>query len=204
MSPDESKQVLCQGMSDLGVVADASALLRYLALLHQWNQAYNLTAIRTPLDAVTKHVLDALAVIPFMTGHTILDVGSGAGCPGIPLSIALPDRSFVLLDSAGKKVRFLETVKRTLKLDNVEIIQARVEEYAVAQPFDLLISRAFGRLDQWIEWTAPLLAEKGTWMAMKGQVPSEELRRLTYPYCIHHYQIPGLQAARCVVCIKKA
>lgn len=194
---------LIEGLAALKIAKDPMPFLTYLALLSKWNRAYNLTAIRDPDERVTKHVLDALAVAPFIEGTRILDVGSGAGCPGIPLAICFPERAFVLLDSSGKKTRFIEAVKRELKLTNVEVVQARVEAYQVAEPFDLLISRAFSELQQWIRWTTHLLRVNGKWVAMKGKIPHDELVGLTYPYAVHSYEVPGLESERCVVCVEK-
>ncbi|MCX7115681.1 MAG: 16S rRNA (guanine(527)-N(7))-methyltransferase RsmG [Gammaproteobacteria bacterium] len=203
MQPQTVETTLIKGLDALDISTDPAPFLAYLALLSKWNQAYNLTAIRQAEERVTKHVIDALAVIPFIEGERILDVGSGAGCPGIPLAIYFPERSFVLLDSSGKKTRFLDAVKRELKLSNVEIVQARVEEYQVDVPFDVVISRAFSELQQMIRWTSQLLALTGQWVAMKGKIPHDELVGLRHPYTVHSYEVPGLDSERCVVCVSK-
>ena len=126
---DENTQILLEGMQQLKLDFPCEGLLNYLTLLHKWNQAYNLTAVRDMKAMVTRHLLDSLAILPWLHGTRILDVGTGAGLPGIPLAIARPDLHVVLLDSNGKKARFLQEAKRALALSNVDIVQTRVENY---------------------------------------------------------------------------
>lgn len=174
----------------------------YLDLLCRWNKAYNLTAIRAIEDMIPLHFLDSLSIIPCLKGKRILDVGTGAGFPGLPLAICLEDLEFNLLETNGKRVRFLETVVHELGLNNVKIIKARVEAYQDTQGFDTICSRAFSHLKTLIDLTHHLLAKDGLWTAMKGQVPHEELATLDYPYEIYSYAIPRQNVARCCVIIK--
>lgn len=177
-------------------------LLRYLQLLHKWNGAYNLTAIKDLPGMAIRHVLDSLAIAPWIRGNRILDVGSGAGLPGIPLAITHPQWQITLLDSNGKKTRFLEEVKRVLLLDNVTIVQSRAEDWKPSHSFDTITSRAFSSLHQMISWTNHLISDKGIWLAMKGRCLDTELTDLDRPYHVKHYTVPGLDAQRCVVMIE--
>ena len=176
-------------------------LLDYLKLLEKWNQAYNLTAIRDPWAMVPRHLLDSLAALPYVRGSRLLDVGSGAGMPGMVLAIAKPDLHCTLLDSNGKKTRFLTQAKIELKLSNVEVVQARAEDYQTAQPFDCIISRAVGALAELVAQTRHLLAPGGLWLAMKGRRPEAELAALPTDMraTVHRLQVPGLKAGRHLV-----
>lgn len=175
----------------------------YLNLLQKWNQAYNLTAIRDKEQMLSKHILDSLAILPWLNGENILDVGSGAGLPGIPLALARPNLQIYLLDSNGKKTRFLQEVKRVLQLENITIIQARVEEYLPNLKFDTIVSRAFTSLKNILDKTYPLLIDGGIWLTMKGLFPEQELLEIKRPYKIEQYQIAGSTANRCCIIIKK-
>lgn len=197
----EIKLLLEQGLKQFSLGALCDPLLSYLLLLNKWNAAYNLTAVRD-LDAmINKHILDSLAIIPWIRGNNILDVGTGAGLPGIPLAIANPDIQFVLLDSNGKKTRFLNEVKRQLDLKNLEIVQFRAENYHPTQGFDTVISRAFSNLEQMIHWTRHLIASNGMWLAMKGRYPDTELQMIQQPYRVEHYTVDGVEGERCCVLI---
>ncbi|KTD27922.1 16S rRNA (guanine(527)-N(7))-methyltransferase RsmG [Legionella israelensis] len=176
-------------------------LILYLYLLNKWNQAYNLTAVREIETMLDRHIMDSLAISPWLKGKRLIDVGTGAGLPGIPLAVTHPDRQFVLLDSNGKKIRFLQEVKRQLSLTNVQIEQNRAENYRPAQGFDTVISRAFSSLEQMIRWTRHLLAKQGIWLAMKGRYPENELRQLAYSYTVRCYTVEGIEAERCCVLI---
>lgn len=193
--------LLKQGLEQFNLSALSTPLFHYLSLLNKWNAAYNLTAIRDMESMVSKHLLDSLAVLPWLQGDYILDVGTGAGLPGIPLAIAQPQRRFVLLDSNGKKVRFLNEVKRQLALTNLEVVQFRVENYHPNQGFDTVTSRAFSSLEQMIFWTEHLIAEQGVWLAMKGRYPEEELSVLNRSYRVHEYAVEGVDGERCCVLI---
>lgn len=200
-----SKQtILSQELAHLQLDSIADPLLNYLHLLQKWNAAYNLTAIKDFDDMISKHALDSLAILPWLHGTRLLDVGTGAGLPGIPLAIAKPALHFTLLDSNGKKTRFLNEVKRQLDLKNVEIVQSRVENYHSKIKFDTIISRAFSNLDQMIHWTSHLQSHNGIWLAMKGQRPDHELSQLHYPFHVEEYTVAGLEGERCVVIINNS
>ena len=153
-------------------------LLRYLDLLVRWNSAYNLTAVRDADEMVSRHLLDSLAVLPFIGDGPLLDAGTGAGLPGIPLAILRPRLQVTLLDSAGKKVRFLRQVKRELKIDNIHPVQARLEGFSPDQPFAAIISRAFSDLAAFAGAARHLLAPASKLLAMKGRYPEAELKDL--------------------------
>lgn len=193
--------LLEQGLKQFGLSSLCAPLLQYLLLLDKWNAAYNLTAVRDLDSMVSKHILDSLAIVPWIKGNRILDVGTGAGLPGIPLAIAKPEIQFVLLDSNGKKTRFLNEVKRQLNLKNLEIVQFRVENYHPAQGFDTVISRAFSSLEQMIHWTQHLIAKDGMWLAMKGRYPDTELDMILQPYRVERYTVESIEGERCCVLI---
>lgn len=197
--------LLEQGLKQLDIdTAITPLLLHYLALLTKWNRAYNLTAIRDVDAMISRHLLDSLAISPWLKGERILDVGTGAGLPGIPLALAHPEFKLVLLDSNGKKTRFLQEVQRQLELNNIEIIQTRVENYHPGTHFDTLVSRAFSNLAQTITWTQHLVAPNGFWLAMKGCYPKTELDSIQLPYQVESYTVPSLDSERCCVIIKNA
>ncbi len=196
------EQALLLGMQQLGLDFAPDKLLQYLALLHKWNQAYNLTAIRDLNRMVTLHLLDSLAILPWVHGERILDVGTGAGLPGIPLALANPSLHVVLLDSNGKKIRFLQEVKRALKLDNIDMIQTRVESYHPTSRFDTVTSRAFSDLQQMLDCTAHLIAPDGIWLAMKGRHPEAELGCIHRAYRIESYTVAGIDGERCCVIVE--
>ncbi len=195
------EQRLDNGLQQFGLTSICSPLVQYLLLLKKWNVAYNLTAIRDPEAMINKHLLDSLAIIPWVKGSRILDVGTGPGLPGIPLAIAQPEKQFVLLDSNGKKTRFLHEVKRQLNLKNLEIVQFRVENYHPTQGFDTVTSRAFSSLDQMIHWTQHLIAKEGIWLAMKGRYPDTELTMIHQKYRVEGYTVDGVDGERCCVII---
>ncbi len=196
------QHTLEQGLRQLGCQAPVETLSQYLRLLDKWNRAYNLTAVRDMEAMVSRHILDSLAILPWVKGECLLDVGSGAGFPGIPLAIANPQLHVVLLDSNGKKIRFLQEAKRVLSLVNVDIIQTRVENYHPSHGFDTVTSRAFSELEQMITWTSHLIAQDGIWLAMKGRYPEAELASLYHPYRVETYTIPGLEGERCCVIVE--
>ncbi|WP_432471419.1 16S rRNA (guanine(527)-N(7))-methyltransferase RsmG [Amphritea sp. HPY] len=153
-------------------------LMQYHALLVKWNKAFNLTAVRSPLDMVTRHLTDSLSVLPHINVERLIDVGSGPGLPGIPLAICRPDLPITLLDSNIKKSRFQFQAKAELGLDNVEVIHERVEKFIPEQRFDGVISRAFASLQDMLHWTEHLCSEQGVFLAMKGMYPADEIEQL--------------------------
>ena len=177
-------------------------LLDYLALLDTWNRAYNLTAVRDRAQMVPRHLLDSLAVAPFLLGERVIDVGSGAGLPGIPLSILFPRRQFHLLDSSGKRTRFLFQVKTALRLDNIEVHRARVETFRPAEAYDAVLSRAFASLPEMVAACKHLLRPGGRFLAMKGQYPAGEIAAVgerCEVLAVHPLDIPGLEGERHLV-----
>ena len=153
-------------------------LVQYVQLLDKWNSAYNLTSVRDPMEMLVKHIMDSLAVAPFIKGQRIIDVGTGPGLPGIPLAICFPDKAFTLLDSLGKRIRFLNQVKLQLGLKNVTPLQSRVEEHQPDPGYDVVLSRAFASLSDMIGWCAHLPAANGQFLAMKGAQAAEEIAAL--------------------------
>lgn len=155
-----------------------ATLLAYVALLAKWNQAFNLTAVREPAQMVTRHLLDSLTLLPYLPAGRILDVGSGAGLPGIPLAVAVPERHFTLLDSNGKKTRFMAQVCTELGITNATVVNCRVERLRPDHPFDAVTARAFSSLLDLVSQTRHLLAPGGVVLAMKGALPAQELAQL--------------------------
>ncbi len=197
------EQQLRQGAESLGIElseAQLQALLDYLALLQKWNKAYNLTAIRDKSGMVALHLLDSLAVHPAVADvQRIIDVGTGPGLPGIVLAIMNPGKDFTLLDSNGKKTRFLFQAKTALGLSNVTIVNDRVEAYNPPQPFDMIVSRAFASLADMTGWCQHLRAEDGCFLAMKGQFPQQEIDDLQGQFVVTHtteLQVPGVEGQR--------
>jgi 16S rRNA (guanine527-N7)-methyltransferase len=187
------------GFCALGLSLDVAPFLAYLALLQTWNRAYNLTAVREPEQQIGRHLLDSLAVLPWLKGLRILDVGSGAGLPGIPLALARPELQVVLIDGNGKKIRFLQEVKRVLGLTQVEVVHARVENYHPACGFDTVTSRACSELAALISHSNHLVQPDGIWLALKGRYPEEELASVHAHVQVHQYQVPGVLGERCCV-----
>ncbi|WP_133128053.1 16S rRNA (guanine(527)-N(7))-methyltransferase RsmG [Legionella nagasakiensis] len=192
-----------KGIRALGLDLPIASFLDYLSLLYKWNQVYNLTAVRDLETMVTRHILDSLAILPWVKEYRVLDVGSGAGLPGIPLALACHQFQVVLLDSNGKKIRFLQEVKRILSLEHVEIVQTRVENYHPGYGFDTVISRAFSDLGKMVNWTHHLIATDGIWLAMKGRCPDTELNSIKRPFRVENYPVPGVEGQRCCVIIEK-
>ena len=198
---------LKRGLIALGLALDRDTqqrLLDYIALIEKWNRVYNLTAIRDPEKMVSHHLLDSLAVVPHLRAKRLLDVGSGAGLPGIPLALASPDTRVTLLDSNHKKAAFLNQAVMELKLKNAEVCAERVESWQTQDRFDVIISRAFSDLGEFVRVTRHLLAPGGMYAAMKGMHPYEEIDRLP-PDCnvrqVLPLAIPGLDGARHLVLI---
>ena len=178
--------------------------IEYLELLQQWNKAFNLTAIRDPEKMVMLHILDSLSINPYLHGARIIDVGTGAGLPGIPLALVNPDRHFTLLDSNSKKTRFLTQVVADLKIPNVEVVHARCESFHPDKCFDSIISRAFASLKVMLATTQHLICKHGQFLAMKGIYPENEIAEIPEEFsmlAVHAIRIKGLDAERCLVAI---
>jgi 16S rRNA (guanine527-N7)-methyltransferase len=181
-------------------------LLSYLDELQKWNAAYNLTAVREPGEMVTRHLLDSLVLCPYVRSP-LLDVGSGAGLPGIPLAIARPELQVTVLDSNGKKARFLRHAVRALKLGNVQVVEGRVEDHRPAAPYAAVTSRAFASLKDFLSLTAHLLAADGQWLAMKGKLDAQETQDLPAGVGIVDIKpltVPGLAEARHLIIATRA
>lgn len=180
-------------------------LLAYLQLFHKWNRAYNLSAIRELPEMVTRHLLDSLAIVPYLNPRRIIDVGTGGGLPGVPLAILNPGCQVTALDSVGKKTRFLHQVKTELSLANLTVVHARVEQYAPAELFDGVVSRAFTSLQDFATLCSHLLTPEGRLWAMKGEFPHTELlaaQEFCELDCVHYLKVPGLDAKRCLIVLK--
>ncbi|WP_323753452.1 16S rRNA (guanine(527)-N(7))-methyltransferase RsmG [Marinobacter sp.] len=174
-------------------------LLAFLALLNKWNKAYNLTAVRDERVMVSRQLLDSLSIMPWVTTDHLLDVGAGGGMPGIPLAIVFPDKRFTLLDSNGKKTRFLNQCVLELGLKNVEVIHGRAEDCQREQPFRQISSRAFTALENLVSWCGQLLAQDGEFLAMKGQYPDDEVAALPSRWQVesnHSLKVPGADGER--------
>jgi 16S rRNA (guanine527-N7)-methyltransferase len=187
--------------------ADAARLLTLLDELERWNRSYNLTAIESREEMITHHLLDSLSISPELEGDRIADVGTGAGFPGLPLALVNPARQFTLIDSVGKKIRFVTHAARTLAVSNVTAVQARVETFQPAQSFDTVTARAFAPLPSLIECAGQLCTPGGVVLAMKGRRPEEELERLPAPWRLERCRtlaIPGLGEERCVLVLRRA
>lgn len=177
---------------------------QYLLLLEKWNKTFNLTAITKRDEMLEKHLLDSLAIAEHLQGESFLDVGTGAGLPGIPLAILFPEKQFSLLDSNSKKTRFLQQVKAQLKLANVTIYHSRVEKLEVEQGFDGILSRAFATLKDMLEGSEHLCASTGHFFAMKGLYPEVELQEITKNYKVQEIRCPGLHSERHLVIISNS
>jgi len=182
-------------------------LLGYLALLVKWNKAYNLTAVRDTTEMVSRHLLDSLSILPYTEqGKYWLDVGSGGGMPGIPLAIMYPDKDYTLIDSNGKKTRFLTQVALELKLTNVHAVNERVERFQIDQPYAGIVSRAFSSITDFVTLTKHLADQETRWLAMKGVYPDEELQTLPSDFKVesnHTLTVPNCEGQRHLLIIKQ-
>ena len=184
-------------------------LLGYMALIQKWTKVYNLTAVRDPADMLTHHLLDSLTAIAPLSRHTqgqprkVLDVGSGGGLPGVVLAICMPELNVTCVDTVAKKAAFVQQVAVSLKLPNLRGIHARVE--SLTDPYDVICSRAFASLPDFVTWSRSALAEGGVWMAMKGKHPQDEIDALPADVSVFHVEpltVPGLDVERCMVWMK--
>jgi 16S rRNA (guanine527-N7)-methyltransferase len=206
---DALTRILADGVRSLPLAlseAQLRQLIDYLALLAKWNAVYNLTAVRDPAQMVTQHLLDSLAAVPAFAGaKNVLDVGAGGGLPGMVLAIARPDLSVSMIDTVHKKTAFLTQAKAELGLVNVTIHTAHVEQLQIPEKFDVITSRAFAELNDFVTWSGHLLKEGGRFIALKGVKPNEEIARLPAGWKVTGVQplnVPGLQAERHLVFIE--
>ena len=202
-------EVLKQGINKLQLdlsAAQVEKLLDYLALLNKWNSVYNLTSVRDPMQMVTLHLLDSLAAVPaFKDAANVLDVGAGGGLPGMVLAISRPDMKVSMIDTVHKKTAFLNQVKAELELGNVTVYTKKVQDLEVKTKFDVITSRAFADLSDFVNWSGHLLQEGGQFIALKGTAPAEERERLPAPWKqqkLEPLEVPGLDAERHLVFIK--
>jgi len=199
------RRILINGLASLNLAIDEdkiSRLLSFIKLIEKWNKAYNLTAIRDREEMVRLHLLDSLAILPYIEGERVIDIGTGAGLPGIPLAICLPETEFTLLDSNAKKTRFVQQAILELKLKNVAVCHQRVEQFHPEKKFNVVITRAFASLNQIVELTAHLLSKEGFLLAMKGQRPDAELEQISANKVVMPIAVPGIEAERCLVRIE--
>jgi 16S rRNA (guanine527-N7)-methyltransferase len=213
---EDLKLVLAEGISALGLSLGEEAqkqLLDYMALIQKWNKVYNLTALRDSQEILTHHLLDSLSAIgPLMQqtrsldgAFSFLDVGSGGGLPGVVIAICCPGVKVTCVDAVSKKAAFVQQVAASLKLGNLKGIHARVE--TLSGPFDVIGSRAFASLPDFVNWSSGALVDCGVWMAMKGKLPEEEMSALPPMAQVFHVEqllVPGLNAERCMVWMKKS
>ena len=214
---DGAEAVLRAGLAALGLsLSDAQVgqLLGYQSLIGKWNKVYNLTAVRDPAEMQTHHLLDSLAAVVPLQKHlqgrglaaaSLLDVGSGAGLPGVVLAICCPTLAVTCVDTVGKKAAFIKQAALALGLGNLTGLHARVE--TITQPFDVICSRAFASLVDFTSWSQAALAPGGVWMALKGKHPADELALLPPEVAVFHVEplaVPGLDAERCIIWLKKA
>ncbi len=189
---------------DLLITEEKIEKLNYfLNLLHKWNKAYNLTSVRDINEMLEKHIVDSLSIVKYIEGERLIDIGTGPGLPGIPLAILFPEKFFVLLDSNGKKTRFLQQAKTELGLTNIEIINDRAEQYKPCILFDEILSRAFSSLEEMLTNTEHLCKDGGRFLAMKGQYPETELQAVKKPYKVQAIEWPDNQAERHLVIISQ-
>lgn len=210
-APSRAERLLRDGLAELklapGIAPEVTPrLLAWLAELEKWNAAYNLSGIRNAEEIVTRHILDSLAVLPHASGR-VIDVGSGAGIPGLILAIANPALSVVTLDSNGKKARFMRHAVRTLPIANASVVEGRAEDHRPAEGYDCVLSRAFAALGDFLRVTAHLAAPGGKWLAMKGKLDPNEQNDLPEGFRIVDVKpltVPGLDEARHLIVVERA
>ncbi len=204
-------QVLADGIKDMHLdvsAAQQDKLLDYLALMNKWNSVYNLTSLRDPMQMVTHHLLDSLAAVPaFADARNVLDVGAGGGLPGVVLAICRPGMKLSMIDTVHKKTAFLKQVKAELELTNVTVHTMKVQELEVSDKFDVITSRAFADLTDFLNWSGHLLAEGGKFIALKGTAPAEEQERIPAEWKIsglQPLQVPRLGAERHLIFVERS
>ncbi|MCF6224953.1 MAG: 16S rRNA (guanine(527)-N(7))-methyltransferase RsmG [Xanthomonadales bacterium] len=202
------REQLTAGLNELSLSLEAfqiEQLLAYVGLLEKWNKTYNLTAVRKPRDMISHHLLDSLAILPWVSGDSLVDVGSGAGLPGIPLAIARPEMAITLVDSLGKRCRFLSHVVRELKLKNISVVESRAEDWLATEQPALITARAVAALPVLLEQTRHLFAADTVMLAAKGRWPQLELDALPADFCLAEsikLDIPGVAGERHLLRIK--
>jgi 16S rRNA (guanine527-N7)-methyltransferase len=204
-------QVLAGGIDEMKLdvsPAQQEQLLDYLALMNKWNSVYNLTSLRDPMQMVTHHLLDSLAAVPAFAGaRNVLDVGAGGGLPGIVLAICRPDMKVAMIDTVHKKTAFLKQVKAELELANITVYTMKVQDLLVEDKFDVITSRAFADLSDFLNWSGHLLAQGGKFIALKGVAPPEEQERIPEEWKVtglQPLQVPKLGAERHLVFVERA
>ena len=207
---DQLATALADGIAEMNLAVDAAQqdkLMAYLQLMHKWNSVYNLTSLRDPMQMVTHHLLDSLAAVPAFAGaRNVLDVGAGGGLPGIVLAITRPDMKLAMIDTVHKKTAFLTQVKAELGLANATVHTMKVQDLTVREKFDVITSRAFADLSDFINWSGHLLAEGGKFIALKGTAPSEERERVPAEWRVSDLQplqVPRLGAERHLVYVER-
>lgn len=194
--------------TELQVTKDQiSQLVGFVQMIDKWNKTYNLTSVRDVESMLLKHIMDSIVVAPHLTQNHYIDVGTGPGLPGIPLAIMLPEKHFTLLDSLGKRVRFMKQVAYELKLDNIQPVQSRVEDYVSPHPLKGVLSRAFASLNDMLNWCQHLIGNDGTFIALKGQLPQQEIDDLPAGFAVTEIvqlQVPELDGDRHLIKIVKS
>lgn len=203
------KQRLAQLIEQAGMNIPAeqqAQLIGYVEMLHKWNKAYNLTSVRDPNEMIVKHIMDSIVVSQHLDGQSYIDVGTGPGLPGIPLAIINPEKSFTLLDSLGKRIRFIRQVLHELKITNVTAVQSRVEDFQPEQGFDGVLSRAFASMSDMVNWCHHLPSAQGQFLALKGQVDQVEIDELPAGCSVTDIKpltVPGLEGQRHLVILAR-
>ncbi|WP_158972816.1 16S rRNA (guanine(527)-N(7))-methyltransferase RsmG [Paraglaciecola sp. L3A3] len=181
-------------------------LVAFVIMIDKWNKTYNLTSVRDPEQMMIKHIVDSIVVSPYLEESQYIDVGTGPGLPGIPLAIMCPDKNFILLDSLGKRVRFMKQVAYELKIDNIQPVQSRVEDFEPEVKLDGVLSRAFASLKDMLHWCQHLVDSQGVFLALKGQLPIAEINELPAEFKVLEtirLDVPKLEGERHIVKIKK-
>jgi len=203
---EKCRAILQQGLQELNLSFDEckiESLLAFIKLIEKWNKAYNLTAVRDRESMARLHILDSLAILPYIHGGRVADIGTGAGLPGIPLAIFLPEVDFTLLDANAKKTRFVQQAVLELQLNNVTVQHCRVEQFQPQFAFSTVIMRAFAGMQKIMLLTRHLLAEDAVLLAMKGQNPEQELMEISETYTLIPVTVPGIEAERCLIRIER-